>query len=49
MATRRVPWMVVVMVLGLSLVGGPVWAAEAQVFDVQEQVKKGNQRAGFTL
>jgi quercetin dioxygenase-like cupin family protein len=43
------PWMVVTMVLGLSLVGGPVWAAEAQVFDVQEQVKKGNPRAGFTL
>jgi len=49
MAPLRVPWIVVAIVMGLSLVGGPVWAAEGQVFDVQEQVKKGDQRAGFTL
>jgi mannose-6-phosphate isomerase-like protein (cupin superfamily) len=49
MATARVPWMLVAMVIGLSLVGGPVWAAEGEVFDVQEQVKKGDQRTGFTL
>ena len=47
MATLRVPWMVVAM--GLSLIGGPVLAAESQVFDVQQQVKKGDQRPGFTL
>ena len=37
------------MGMGLSLAGGPVLAAEGQVVDVQEQVKKGDQRAGFTL
>jgi quercetin dioxygenase-like cupin family protein len=49
MATRCVPWMVVAMVMGLSLIGEPVWAAEGLVVDVQEQVKKGDQRTGFTL
>ena len=44
MATIRVPWMAVALVMGLSLAGGLVWAAEGQVFDVQEQVKKGDQQ-----
>jgi hypothetical protein len=39
----------VAMVIGLSLAGGSVWAAEGQVFDVQEQVKKGDHRTRFTL
>ena len=49
MATLRAPWMVVAIVMGLGLIGGPGWAAESRVFDVQEQVKKGDQRPGFTL
>ena len=49
MASTRGLWMVVVMVAGLSLAGGPALAAESQAFDFQEQVKKGDQRAGFTL
>jgi quercetin dioxygenase-like cupin family protein len=49
MATLRVLWIVVAIMMGLSLIGGPAWAAEGQVFNVQEQVKKGDQRPGFTL
>jgi quercetin dioxygenase-like cupin family protein len=49
MATLRVLWIAVAIMMGLSLIGGPAWAAEGQVFNVQEQVKKGDQRPGFTL
>ena len=48
MATTRVPWMVVTVVVGLSLAGRAALAAEGQVFDVQEQVKKGAPQPGFT-
>src|SRR5215813_3254671 len=39
----------VCVVLGVSQATGLVWAADGESFDFQEQVKKGEQRAGFTL
>jgi quercetin dioxygenase-like cupin family protein len=46
--TRRL-WMVMTMVVGLSFMAGAAWAAEGQMLEFQEQVKKGAPREGFTF
>jgi quercetin dioxygenase-like cupin family protein len=42
-------WMGIVIVAGLTLTAGAAWAAEGQVLEFQEQVKKGDAREGFTF
>jgi quercetin dioxygenase-like cupin family protein len=49
MAIYRWAWMIMALGAGLSLAGGVAVAADSQVFDFQEQVKRGDQRPGFTL
>jgi quercetin dioxygenase-like cupin family protein len=49
MAIYRWAWRVMALGAGLSLAGGMAVAADSQVLDFQEQVKKGDQRPGFTL
>jgi quercetin dioxygenase-like cupin family protein len=47
MATKCMPWMVLAAVMGISLMAGSAFA-EDHAFNFDEEVKKGEERAGFT-
>jgi quercetin dioxygenase-like cupin family protein len=47
MATTRVPWMVLAAVMGISLMVGSAYA-EDHSFNFSDEVKKGEERPGFT-
>jgi quercetin dioxygenase-like cupin family protein len=48
MATKHVPWIVLTAVVGISLMMGSAFA-EDHAFNFNDEVKKGEERAGFTL
>jgi mannose-6-phosphate isomerase-like protein (cupin superfamily) len=48
MATKRIPWIMLTAVMGISLMVGSAFA-EDHAFNFSEEVKKGEERAGFTL
>ena len=48
MATKRMPWPVLAAVMGIGLMVGSV-SAEDHAFNFSDEVKKGEERAGFTL
>jgi len=48
MATKRMPWIVLAAVMGISLMAGSAFA-EDHAFNFNDEVKKGDERAGFTL
>jgi len=47
MATKCMPWMVLAAVMGISLMAGSAFA-EDHTFNFNDEVKKGEERAGFT-
>ena len=48
MATKRMPWIVWIAVMGIGLMAGSA-CAEDHAFNFNDEVKKGEARAGFTL
>lgn len=40
---------VLVVLMGMTLVAGSAFSAQSETFDFNDEVKKGDQRAGFTL
>jgi mannose-6-phosphate isomerase-like protein (cupin superfamily) len=48
MATKRMPWIVLAAVMGISLMAGSAFA-EDHAYNFNDEVKKGDERAGFTL
>jgi quercetin dioxygenase-like cupin family protein len=47
MTTKRMPWVVLAAVMAISLVAGPA-SAEDHAFNFSDEVKKGEERPGFT-
>jgi quercetin dioxygenase-like cupin family protein len=47
MATKSMPWMVLAAVMGISLVAGSAYAQD-HAFNFSDEVKKGEERPGFT-
>jgi quercetin dioxygenase-like cupin family protein len=47
MVTKCLPWMVLAAVIGISLMAGSAFA-EDHAFNFNDEVKKGEERAGFT-
>ena len=48
MATKRLPWIVLAAVMGMSLIAGSAFAQD-HAFNFNDEVKKGEERPGFTL
>ena len=48
MATKRRPWIVLTAAMGISLMAGSAFA-EDHAFNFNDEVKKGEERPGFTL
>jgi hypothetical protein len=48
MATKRMPWIVLAAVMGINLMAGSAFA-EDHAYNFNDEVKKGEERAGFTL
>jgi hypothetical protein len=48
MATKRMPWIMLAAVMGIGLMAGSA-CAEDHAFNFNDEVKKGEERAGFTL
>ena len=48
MATKRMPWIVLAAVMGMSLMAGSAFAQD-HAFNFTDEVKKGEERPGFTL
>jgi len=48
MATIRMPWRILVAMMGIGLMTGSAFA-EDHAFNFNDEVKKGEERAGFTL
>ena len=48
MATKRMPWIVLAAVMGITLMAGSAFA-EDRAFNFNDEVKKGEERAGFNL
>jgi quercetin dioxygenase-like cupin family protein len=48
MATKRMPWIVLAAAMGISLMAGSAFA-EDHAYNFNDEVKQGEERAGFTL
>jgi quercetin dioxygenase-like cupin family protein len=48
MATTRIPWIVLAAAMGISLMAGSAFA-EDHAYNFNDEVKQGEERAGFTL
>jgi quercetin dioxygenase-like cupin family protein len=48
MATKRMPWIVLAAAMGISLMAGSAFAGD-HAYNFNDEVKQGEERAGFTL